>query len=74
MQRFTSLLLDIYVWFNMFRAPLRPSQRWSWSVVGRGLADHDQQRSNPPLSNGNTRGSWCSGMLLMVGGEAPETC
>jgi len=22
---FTSLLLDVYVWLNMFRAPLRPS-------------------------------------------------
>jgi len=40
---FTSLLLDVYVWLNMFRAPLRPSSgayncTWSlwfyrWSVV-----------------------------------------
>jgi hypothetical protein len=53
---FTSLLLDVYVWLNMFRAPLRPSSGeynctrslwfYRWSVVGRGLADHDQQRSN----------------------------
>jgi len=55
---FTSLLLDIYVWLNMFRASPRPSSGaynrtrslWSgWSVVGRGLADlpdHDQQRSS----------------------------
>jgi len=103
---FTSLLLDVYVWLNIFRAPLRPSSgaysctrslwfyRWSvvvgallvvvyqtsgstvgtwwlercwswsirplvlplvrggWSVVGRGLSDHDQQRFN-----GRTRGS-----------------
>ena len=25
-------------------------------------------------SNGKTRGSWCSCTLLMMGGEAPETC
>jgi hypothetical protein len=50
---FTDLLLDAYVWLNMFRAPLRPSsgaynwtrkplvlplERGGWSVVGRGLA------------------------------------
>jgi len=29
---FTSLLLNVYVWLNI--------------VVGRGLADHDQQRSS----------------------------
>ena len=35
---FTSLLFDVYVRLNMF---------WSgWSVLGRGLPDHDQQRSN----------------------------
>jgi len=57
---FTSLLLDVYVWLNMFRAFPRPSSgaynciNSLWflplvrgggsSVVGRGLADHDQQR------------------------------
>jgi len=40
---FTSLLLDVYVWLNMFRAPLRPSSGaynfnsslwfYRWSVV-----------------------------------------
>jgi len=44
---FTNLLLDVYVWLNMFRAHLRPSlgtynctrSLWfyRWSVVGRGL-------------------------------------
>jgi len=51
------------VWLNMFRASSRPSsgaynctrslwflplERGGWSVVGRGLADHDheQQRSS----------------------------
>ena len=54
----TSLLLDVYVWFNIFRAPPHPSSGactalgasgWrsgSWSDVGRGLADHDRQRCN----------------------------
>jgi len=28
----------------------------------------------PPLSNGKTRGSECSCMLLMIKGEAPEPC
>jgi len=36
---FTSLLLDVCVWLNMFRAPLRPSS-------GYNLPDHNQQRSN----------------------------
>jgi len=41
--RFTSLLLDVYVWLNMFRAPLRPLSRaynytrdlwfYHWSVA-----------------------------------------
>jgi len=35
-------------------------ERGGSSVVGRGLADHNQQRS------------CCT--LLMMGGEAPETC
>jgi len=58
---FTSLLLDVYVRLNMFRALLRPSSgaynctrslwlnHWSvvvGAVVGRGLRDHDQQPSN----------------------------
>ena len=58
---FTSLLLDVYVWLNMFWAPLRPSSGayncisslwfYRWSVVVAALLvvvwpDHDQQRSN----------------------------
>jgi hypothetical protein len=58
---FTSLLLDVYVWFNMFQAPFRPSSGaynytrslwfycWrggSWSIVGHSLPHHDQQCSN----------------------------
>ena len=44
---FRSLLLDVYVWLNMFRAPLRTSSGvynctrslwlYRWSVAGRGL-------------------------------------
>ena len=56
---FTSLLLNVYVWLNMFRAPPCPSSGayncisnlWSyrWSVVVAALSvvvwpDHDQQR------------------------------
>ena len=46
---FTSLLLDVYVWLNMFQASPRPSSaaynctRSLWY-----LPDHDQQRSNRP--------------------------
>jgi len=58
---FTSLLLDVYVWLNMFRTSPRPSSgayncsrslwfyRWREAVgaLERGnLPDHDQQRSN----------------------------
>ena len=55
---FTSLLLDVYVWLNMFRAPLRPSSGaynctrslwfYRWSVAVGAL--------QPPRSNGKTRG------------------
>jgi glucan phosphoethanolaminetransferase (alkaline phosphatase superfamily) len=43
MQQFHKLLLDVYVWLNMFRTPLRPSSEayncnsslwfYRWSVV-----------------------------------------
>jgi hypothetical protein len=61
-KNFTSLLLDVYAWLNMFRVSPRPSseaynctkslwfymplERRGWSGVGRGLPDHDQHRSN----------------------------
>jgi len=47
---FTSLLLDVYVWLNMFRASPRPSS-------GRGLARTRPTTLQPLLSNGKTRGS-----------------
>jgi hypothetical protein len=55
---FTSLLLDVHLWLNMFRAPVRPSSgtcnctnnlwfyRWSVAVgafVGRDLAGYNCQ-------------------------------
>ena len=73
----------------MFRASPRPSSRayttalgasgftvggkqleccWSWS--GRPRPTMLQ----PLLSDGKTRGSYCSCTLLMMGGEMPETC
>jgi hypothetical protein len=41
---------------------------WSWSARPRPTM------LQPPLSNGKTRVSWCSCLLLMMGGETPETC
>jgi hypothetical protein len=57
------------------RSPDRPARIKSlsclwcyrWSVVVAALL-------LPPRSNGKTRGSWCSYMLLMMGVEAPKTC
>jgi len=57
---FTSLLLDVYVWLNMFRASPRPPSgaynctRSLWfyhwgeatGTLWSGLPDYDQQRSN----------------------------
>jgi hypothetical protein len=78
---FTSSLLDVYVWLNMLRTSPRPSSRvynctrslWLWS--GRLQPARPQPTTlQPLLSNGKTRGSYCSCMLLMMGGETPETC
>jgi hypothetical protein len=52
--KFISLLLEVYVWLNVFRATLRPSsgayklhqeplERGGWSILGRG---HGQKPSN----------------------------
>jgi len=56
-----------------------PLESGGWKVVGRGLAvynlpDHDQQRSNSHSPKVKPLGSYCSCTLLMMGGEAPETC
>ena len=53
---FTSLLLDVYVWLNMFRVPLRPSSGGTTALGASGF----------------TYCHCCT--LLMMGGEAPETC
>ena len=55
---FTSLLLDVYVWLNMFRAPRRPSSGaynctrslwfYRWSVVGSGQAGYAEAESVTP--------------------------
>jgi len=53
--------------------PSHPRQKWlerCWSWSGRPRPTTLQ----PLLSNGNTRGSWYSCMLLMLVGAAPETC
>ena len=76
---FTSLLLDVYVWLNMFWAPLRPSSGayncnrslwfYRWRVAVGALLVVVWQ-----VTNGKTRGSYCICTLLMMGGEAPKTC
>jgi len=63
---FTSLLLGVYVWLNMFRTSPRPSSgaynctrslwfycwiRSGWSVVGRGLTGYNLQRQAINLWN-----------------------
>jgi len=48
-----------------------PFEHGGWSIVGNGPRPIMLQ---PPCSNGKTRGSKCSCTLLMLGGEAPETC
>jgi hypothetical protein len=117
---FTSLLFDVYVWLNIFRASPRPSSgaynctRSLWFYRWREEAgallvvvwpDHDQQPSSrfsptvqlegpsavvsswwwvqvqparprpttlqPLLSNGTTRRTFCSCMLLMMGAGTP---
>jgi hypothetical protein len=82
---FTSLLLDVYVWLNMFRGPIRPSSgayncsnnlwfyRWRVTVAVRSGRPRPTTLQ-PPLSNAKTRGCYCGCMLLMMGGKAPETC
>jgi len=69
---FTSLLLDVYVWLNMFLAPLHPSSGaynctrslwfFCWSIMVGALLVVVSQRPwpttlQPPHSNGRTRGS-----------------
>jgi hypothetical protein len=73
---FTSLLLDVYVWLNMFRSPPRPSSGarictsnlwfYRWRVAVAALlvvvwqvmpARPRPTTLQPPLSNGNNRGS-----------------
>jgi hypothetical protein len=65
---FTSLLLDIYVWLNMFRALFRPSSGaynctrslwfYRWTVAAGALLVVVRPTTlHPPLSKGKTRGS-----------------
>jgi len=61
---FTSLLLDVYAWLNMFRAPLRPSsgaynctRRSCGDGVSAWPARPRPTMLRPPRSNGRTRGS-----------------
>ena len=76
------------MWFNMFRASPRPSSGaynctgslWFYRsqaatgallvVVFRPLRTTLQ----PLPANGRKKGSQCTCLLLMMGGETPETC
>ena len=71
------------LWFYRWDVPVgallvvvRHLPRGGWSLVGRGPAPARQRPTTlqPPCSSGKTRGSQCSCMLLMMGGETPETC
>ena len=70
---FTSLLFDVYMSFNVFRAPPRPSSGayncinslwfYRWNVVVAALLvvvwpENDQQRCYHQRSNGKTRGCY----------------
>jgi len=68
-KNFISLSLDVYVWLNMFRAPLRPSSgahnctrslwfyRWSVVVAALLVVVLRPTTLQPSRSNGRTRGS-----------------
>ena len=83
---FTSLLLDIYVWLNMFRALLRPSSgaynctrslwfcRWSVAVWAGYLPDHDQQHSKRQAPTVKPEAPSAVVRSWWWAGEAPETC
>jgi len=58
---FTSLLLDVHMWLSMFWASPRPSSG-AYNCT-RSLWFY-----------GKTRGFLCSCVLLMMGGETPNTC
>jgi len=49
-------------------------ERGGSSVVGRGLPDHDQQRSNCQAPTVKPEAANASCKLLMMGEEMPETC
>jgi hypothetical protein len=79
---FSSLLLDIYLQLNMFRASSRPSSgaqqlRGDSSVVGCGWAgwpDHDQQHCYHHTPKVKPEAATAVVALLMMGGRTPETC
>jgi len=83
---FSSLLLDVYLQLNMFRAsslpssgaqqlqyqPLvLPSERGNSSAVRRGRTGYNQPDHAPKV---NSEAATAVVELLMMGGSAPETC
>jgi hypothetical protein len=80
---FSSLLLDVYLQLNMFRASSRPSSgvrawsgpRTSNGVVGpAGLPDHDQQHCYHHAPTVKSEAATAVVELLMMGVRTPETC
>jgi len=67
---FSSLLLDVYVQLNMFRASSRPSS------VAQQLRrpDHDQQHCYHHTSKVKPEAATAVVELLMMGVKTPETC
>ena len=88
MQNFSSLLLDVYVQLNMFRASSRPSseaQQLQWQPlvlplergVGRGGADrpdNDQQHCYHHAPTVKSEAATAVVELLMMGVRTPKAC
>jgi hypothetical protein len=85
---FSSLLLDVYLQLNMFRASSRPSsgaqqpqkqplvlplERGDSSAVGRGRPDHDQQHCYHHATKVKPQAASAAVELLMMGVRTPET-
>jgi hypothetical protein len=81
---FTSLLLDVCVWLNMFRAPLRPSSgaynctRSLWFYCWRVVASRPAQPRTQHGYHHNTKvkpeAATAVIELLIMGGKTPKTC
>ena len=77
---FTSLLHDVYVWLNTFRAPPRPSSGAytalgaSGFTVGEWRLERCWSWSGRPRPTVKPEALVAFVELLMMGGKVPETC